>query len=214
MAHMAESFQRMSLNTSSATSASTLGHDILDRAVREQLVTVTSRAVDDAQAWLYRAGPAGIRFSAASQPESQLLEQGPSGTEDVQGIFSDMLATQPSSQQQGPAAASLLHLRDVHSVRSVCGNFKPDILGSFGSDPLASNTGLLLDLKRQPSSSSAPGAARYNCASHFHMVCKKLICQHVCVLDMATVPPPPLPYHMYILRSSTTMGWKCSSSCL
>lgn len=138
---------------SSAASASTLGHTLLQSATREEMLCNTPAAVTEAMHWLTRAGESGKKLEAASQPESRLLEKKLGDDDDVQKIFSAMLSTQPSVQ---------LRVHDVHNKSSVCGGWKPDVVVSVGRDPLPSSTVLVLDLKRQD------GA--YNCATHMHQV--------------------------------------------
>ena len=119
----------------------------------EELIVVTAAAQEAAEQWIKRAGEAGKKL-AVLQPESKLLEKGKEGCEDIQKIFNGLLPTQPPGR---------LCVHDTHDKRSVCGNFKPDIVISAGQqNPLPSSTVVVVDLKQQ-------GRA-YNCAASIHQV--------------------------------------------
>ena len=120
----------------------------------EELIVVTAAAQEAAEQWIKRAGEAGKKLLAVLQSESKLLEKGKEGWEDILKIFIGLLPTQPPGR---------LCVHDTHDKRSVCGNFKPDIVISAGQqNPLPSSTVVVVDLKHQ--------GRTYNCAASIHHV--------------------------------------------
>lgn len=121
----------------SSSSASEIGGGIRTSAtMMDAMISVTAADKAEAKAWKDRAGePLGSQWEAATQAESSLPES------DVQGLMSSLLRYQNND--------STLVLVDVHSTHSVCGLFKPDIIGVVKELQIPNTTGLILDLKKQ-----------------------------------------------------------------
>ena len=82
------------------------------------------------------------RWKAAIHKQSSLPEASVDESESTQTLLTEMLVHQERDQ-------SSLILEDVHSSPSVCGNFKPDIIGVVKSTKIPSATGFILNLKKQ-----------------------------------------------------------------
>ena len=103
---------------------------------------VGNEDIQAAKNWMRRAGTnLSQRWTAAIHGQSSLPEASVD-SESTQTLLTEMLVHQERDQ-------SSLILEDVHSAPSVCGNFKPDIIGMVKSTKIPSATGFILDLKKQ-----------------------------------------------------------------
>lgn len=99
-------------------------------------------------AWRQRAAELlGQLWDGARGPDSKLQESvrgAPGSYKSTQGLLSAMLLLQPGD----PSDHDRLVYWDVHDKLSVCGAYKPDIVGAWGA-VLATATGVIVDIKNQ-----------------------------------------------------------------
>lgn len=125
----------------SSSSANEIGKNIKSKAKLLEF-DVGNQDIQAAKKWMKRAGTnLSQRWKAAIHGQSSLPEASVD-SESTQTLLTEMLAHQERDQ-------SSLILEDVHSAPSVCGNFKPDIIGVVKSTKIPSSTGFILDLKKQ-----------------------------------------------------------------
>jgi len=131
----------------SSKSASQMGQSIRSTA-RAFLMVLSEEDKQEGLAWRHRA-PAllGQSWDRALEPDSKLPEcvrGAPGSSESTQGLLSAMLSLQPGD----PSDRDRLVYWDVHDKLSVCGAYKPDIIGAWGA-MLATATGVIVDIKNQ-----------------------------------------------------------------
>lgn len=134
----------------SSMSASEMGRKIKEKAVTGVFVSILTEDTKAGLSWRELADEAlGARWDNAIAPESLLPESLRPETKEknlsadsVQGLMSDMLKIQPDRSDG-------IRFVDVHDKASVCGNYRPDIVGVVRGILIPSATGLILDLKKQ-----------------------------------------------------------------
>lgn len=125
----------------SSSSANEIGKNI-KREAKLLKFDVGDQDIQAATKWLSDAGKKlKQRWTAAIKSQSSLPEASVD-SESIQTLLTEMLMHQERDQ-------SSLILEDVHSAPSVCGKFKPDIIGVVKSTKIPSATGFILDLKKQ-----------------------------------------------------------------
>lgn len=131
----------------SSSSANEIGKKIKSEAKLLKF-DVGNEDIQAAENWMSRAGTdLSQRWIAAIHKQSSLPEASVDESESTQTLLTEMLVHQERDQ-------SSLILEDVHSSPSVCGNFKPDIIGVVKSTKIPSATGFILDLKKQKKNGS------------------------------------------------------------
>ena len=131
----------------SSKSASQIGQYICSTA-RALNMAVSEEDRQEGLAWRRRA-PALLAeaWGNALQPASQLSERVegyPGSLESTQGLLTAMLPLQPGD----PSDKDRLYYLDVHDKLSVCGTYRPDLVGVWGA-MLATSTGVMVDVKNQ-----------------------------------------------------------------
>ena len=134
----------------SSTSASEMGRKIKDKAVTGVFISILTEDTKAGLSWRELADEAlGARWDNAIAPKSSLpeslrpetKEKNPSA-DSVQSLMTDMLKIQPGGSDG-------IRFVDVHDKASVCGKYRPDIVGVVRGILIPSATGLILDLKKQ-----------------------------------------------------------------
>lgn len=148
-------------NTTRYSSASVLGQEMIEKAIKRDPVTISDADREEAGRWLARAKSKDARlyqaWVAATSHDSKLPEAG--GTQDV---LSRMLPFQPAAAgTQRP-----LQLYDTHDRASVCGDLRPDMVCSTASAMVPSCAAAVLELKGQ--------TQPFNSPANFHQVCVRV----------------------------------------
>lgn len=131
----------------SSKSASQIGQSIRSSA-RALIMDVSEKDRQEGLAWRKRAPELlAEAWDEALQFASQLPEcvkGDPRSFKSTQGLLTAMLSLQPGD----PYDLNRMYYLDGHDKLSVCGMYRPDLVGVWGA-VLATSTGVMVDVKNQ-----------------------------------------------------------------